>query len=88
MVILVILFILLFAFSLAALGLTKHQQKEVLRTGWYNSQSSTKDSLQTHLNCCGFEDKNITAGSLGHPPCAKVCIVMKIFKARIKMPCH
>ena len=72
MIILVILFILLFAFSLAALGITKHQQRDVLITGWSNSQSSTKESIQLHLNCCGFEDKNITTGGLGHPSCAKV----------------
>lgn len=73
MVILVILFILLFGFSLAALGLTKHQQRDVLMTGWSNSQPSTKDSIQLHLDCCGFENKNITSGRLGHPPCKKVC---------------
>jgi len=72
MVILVILFILLFAFSLAALGITKHQQRDVLITGWSNSQSSTKESIQFHLDCCGFEDKNITSGGLGHPSCKKV----------------
>ena len=80
MVILVILFILLFAFSLAALGITKNQQRDVLITGWSNSQSSTKESIQFHLDCCGFEDKNITSGGLGHPPCKKVeiCILVTI----------
>ena len=83
MVILVILFVLLFAFSLAALGLTKHQQREVLLTGWSNSQTSTKDSIQQHLDCCGFENKNVTSGSLGHPSCKKVpfdLFYMPLFK--------
>ena len=72
MVILVILFILLFAFSLAALGITATQQRKVLATGWYNSQTSTKANLQKYLDCCGFDNKTQTTGRLGHPPCNKV----------------
>lgn len=72
MVILVILFILLFAFSLGALAITKAQQRLVLQTGWANSHMSTKVNIQKLGNCCGFENKTITAGKLGHPSCLKL----------------
>ena len=75
MVILVILFILLFAFSLGALAITKAQQRLVLQTGWANSHMSTKVNIQKLGNCCGFENKTITAGKLGHPSCLKVSIL-------------
>ena len=75
MVILVFLFILLFAFSLAALCITKAQQKKALQTGWMHSGSTTRDTLQRYLNCCGFENKNLTDGALGHPSCAQVMIL-------------
>ena len=75
MVILVFLFILLFAFSLAALCITKAQQKKALQTGWIHSGTATKSTLQGYLNCCGFENKNLTDGALGHPPCVEVMIL-------------
>eukprot|EP00794_Sanderia_malayensis_P003397 gene3397-3887_t len=72
MVILVVLFILMFAFSLAALVITQKQQYKALRTGWVSSQKSTKRDLQRFGNCCGFENKSVTTGPLGHPPCLEL----------------
>ncbi len=75
MVILVVLFILMFAFSLAALVMSQQQQYQALKTGWANSRLSTKRDLQKLGDCCGFEDKNVIAGNMGHPSCVQVGII-------------
>ncbi len=72
MVILVMLFVLMFAFSLAALAMSKNQQHLALQKGWANSRASTKRDLQKIGDCCGFENKTITTGSMGHPSCSEV----------------
>ena len=71
MFILVLIFIILFCVSVAALALSSSQQHTLLKKGWGHLSNETKDALQNWGNCCGFEDANVT-GPLGHPTCAKV----------------
>ena len=78
MFVLVVVFIILFGVSVAALAMSSSQQHTLLQEGWGHLSNETKGELQRLGNCCGFEDKSVTAGPYGHPSCAKVSTVHKL----------
>lgn len=69
MVILCLIFIILFAFSIGALTITNAQQDRLLRGGWARLGNTTRGEIQSTFDCCGFENKNITSD---HPSCVKL----------------
>lgn len=81
MAVMVIIFFILFCVSVAALALTSSQQKALLKRGWKSLSDKSKSELQTLGDCCGF-DRNITDGLEGHPPCAKVLILLWIASSK------
>ena len=92
MVILVLLFILMFAFSVAALSLTTKQQNSVLKSGWDNLSTKTKAEFQKLGNCCGFDERN--SSSTADPTCSEVflrqtCILFSVASlSSIPYPCN
>ena len=72
MAVMVIIFIILFCVSVAALAITSSQRKALLKRGWETLSNQTKGDLQQWGKCCGFENMTITEGPEGHPSCAGV----------------
>ena len=69
MVVLALICLLTFAFSLAALTISESQQNSVLRHGWNTLSNSTRSDFQKAGNCCGFSN---SSASSTHPPCNSV----------------
>lgn len=69
MVVLAVICLLTFAFSLTALSLSKTQQQTVLTHGWNSLSNQTKGEIQRFENCCGWTN---TSASSDHPPCKKL----------------
>jgi len=81
MVLLAIVCILTFAFSLAALSMSKQQQQVVLKQGWKSLSNQTRNDFQIDGNCCGFNnDTSLIHPSCDNLPCfiegCKPCLVM------------
>lgn len=60
MIIMSILFILLLAFSVAALAITKDQQQDLIRKGWLalkQSDAGQLKQLEKKLHCCGLDNE-------------------------------
>ena len=57
MIVLIIVFILLFAFSCAALAITDEYEYRLLSNGWNNLDNETKAKWEKFGNCCGFDNK-------------------------------
>ncbi|XP_057293086.1 tetraspanin-31-like [Hydractinia symbiolongicarpus] len=60
MIIMSILFILLLAFSVAALAITKDQQQDLIRKGWLALKQSDPvqlKQLEKKLHCCGLDNE-------------------------------
>ena len=72
MAVMVIIFIILFSVSVAALSITSSQQKALLKRGWGSLSNQTKEEVQQFGDCCGFEDMSVVNGTEGHPSCAEV----------------
>lgn len=77
MAIMVIVFIILFSVSVAALSISSSQQRALLEKGWASLSNKTKEELQQTGGCCGFdkEFENTTNGVHGHPSCDKVLLL-------------
>ena len=75
MVILALFCLITFAFSLAALSLSKSQQRTVLSHGWNGVSNNTRTDIQNMGHCCGFDGNNT---EYYNPPCDKVS--MSLFK--------
>ena len=71
MAIMVILFIILFSVSVAALSISSNQQHTILQKAWESVSNTTKAEVQTFGDCCGFDEKHFNVTS-DHPSCAKV----------------
>ena len=56
----IIVFILLFAFSCAALAVTRQYEHRLLSHGWNNLNNKTKASWEKFGNCCGFDNDSKT----------------------------
>lgn len=61
MIVLIIIFILLFAFSCAALAITDEYEHKLLLRGWNNLDNETKAKWEKFGDCCGFDRKNISS---------------------------
>ena len=57
MIILIIIFVILFAFSCAALAITDEQEYRLLSNGWKNLNNKTKSGLEKYGDCCGFDNR-------------------------------
>ena len=57
MIVLILIFILLFAFSCAALAVTDKYEHTLLSNGWNNLDNETKGKWEKFGNCCGFDNK-------------------------------
>ena len=55
MIVLILIFVILFAFSCAALAITNDQEHRLLLNGWDGLDNKTKTSLERHGDCCGFD---------------------------------
>ena len=79
MAIMIIVFIILFSLSVAALSISSSQQHALLKKGWGSLSNKTKKEFQKTGDCCGFDPnfENITDGPDGHPSCAKVWFISK-----------
>jgi len=79
MAIMIIVFIILFSVSVAALAISLNQQHALLKKGWASLSNKTKEDFQKAGDCCGFDPKfeNITDGPYGHPSCAQVWFISK-----------
>lgn len=82
MVILGLICLLTFAFSLAALSLSKSQERTVLLRGWKSASNATRGDIQTYGNCCGFDSSDNT--STDHPSCIK----LPCYKTNSCAPCY
>ena len=78
MAIMIIVFIILFSVSVAALSISSSQQR-ALKKGWASLSNKTKEEFQKTGDCCGFDPnfENITDGPYGHPSCAQVWFISK-----------
>lgn len=74
MAIMIIVFIILFSVSVAALSISSSQQRALPKKGWASLSNKTKEELQKTGDCCGFDPnfENITYGPYGHPSCAQL----------------
>ncbi|EDO49430.1 predicted protein [Nematostella vectensis] len=74
MAILVLIFIILFSISVAALSMSSSQEKLLLEKGWAHLSPKSRTEVQKISNCCGLENMNITDPSSpgGHPTCAEL----------------
>ena len=70
MIVLALICIITFAFSIAALSLSQSQQGKVLEQGWNKISIDTRHDIQNWGNCCGFKNATISQG------CEHVCIIM------------
>ena len=82
MAVMVIIFIILFSVSVAALSITSSQRKALLKRGWTSLSEQSKSELQKWGDCCGFENKTITKGQEGHPTCVKVLTLLWIVSTK------
>jgi len=68
MIVLAIVCVITFAFSLAALSLSKSQQSQVLSKGWDSISPDTRSDIQKWGECCGF----LNSTSIDNPSCSKL----------------
>ena len=57
MIILILIFILLFAFSCAALAVTDKYEHRLLFNGWNSLDNETKAKWEKFGDCCGFDNE-------------------------------
>ena len=92
MAVMVIIFIILFSVSVAALSITSSQRKALLKKSWRSLSDKSKGEVQNWGNCCGFEYMNITKGPEGHPSCAEVLILLnfglQVVRVVVKCTCN
>lgn len=62
MIVLALVCIITFAFSIAALSLSQSQQGKVLEKGWDGISSETRQDIQTWGDCCGFKNATTALG--------------------------
>ena len=74
MAILAMVCLLTFAFSVAALSLSKSQQNAVLARGWDSLSNNTRGDIQRAGDCCGFTDRKIP----DYPSCENVSLMLDI----------
>ncbi|XP_077287680.1 tetraspanin 97E isoform X2 [Arctopsyche grandis] len=72
MVILFMLFLIQFSVACACLAVNNDQQEGFAQHGWTTVNPEIKTKVQETFLCCGFLDRNITNGTMGHPPCDSV----------------
>ena len=76
MAVMIIIFVILFSVSVAALAITSSQQHALLKKFWRSLSDKSKKEVQRVGNCCGFENATIQSGIDGHPNCTQ----LKVFK--------
>ena len=78
MAIMVILFIILFSVSLAALCISSTQRDNLMWKAWKSVSNKTKEEVQKAGPCCGFNAtyKNKTTD---HPSCSGVFMITYFF---------
>ena len=78
MAIMVILFIILFSVSLAALCISSTQRDNLMWKAWKSVSNKTKEEVQNVGDCCGFNAtyKNKTKD---HPSCSGVFMITCFF---------
>lgn len=68
-----ILFIILFAVSVAALAVDNDQRHSLLKSAWKGFDEKEKAEVQHYFSCCGFDSSSANnidpTSSLGHPHC-------------------
>ena len=69
MVVLSLICMLTFAFSVATLSLNKSQQQTVLTHGWNTLSNQTKGEIQQFGDCCGWTN---SSASSDHPSCVSL----------------
>jgi len=70
MIILSVICIMAFAFSISCISLSQPQQSHVLKAGWNQLSNETRADFQGYGNCCGFE-VSTNSGSCVDLPCYK-----------------
>ena len=72
MIIMLLLFIIQMSVSLGAIAVSHEQQSNLMEAGWGKMSPSLKTKIQKIKDCCGFKNKNMTSGEMGHPKCTAV----------------
>lgn len=72
MIIMLLLFIIQMSVSIGAIAVSHEQQSNLMKAGWGKMSPNVKTKIQTIKDCCGFKNKNITSGEMGHPKCDKL----------------
>ncbi|XP_032807570.1 tetraspanin-31-like [Petromyzon marinus] len=73
MLILFVLFLVQLSVSCACLALDRIHQINLLHIGWNNASPATRNDIQTHFHCCGFNDTaQATNCTKGSSPCLDV----------------
>ena len=73
MILLGIVFIILFAVSVAAVAVTSSQQQTLAAKAWNASSLKTQREIQTLFDCCGFKKSDTS-------PNRKSCLDLKVSK--------
>uniref|UniRef100_S4RWZ5 Tetraspanin 31 n=1 Tax=Petromyzon marinus TaxID=7757 RepID=S4RWZ5_PETMA len=77
MLILFVLFLVQLSVSCACLALDRIHQINLLHIGWNNASPATRNDIQTHFHCCGFND---TAQATN---CTKCLDVLQSFSEQV-----
>ena len=78
MAVMIIIFLILFCVSVAALAITSSQQHSLLKKAWGLLSNNSKKEVQELGHCCGFENATIESGMYGHPNCTNLKVFMRI----------
>lgn len=72
MIIMALLFIIQMSVSIGAIAVSHEQQSNLMEAGWSRMSPDLKTKIQTIKDCCGFKNRNLTSGDMGHPKCNKL----------------
>ena len=72
-----LLFIIQMSVSIGAIAVSHEQQSNLMEAGWSRMSPDLKTKIQTIKDCCGFKNRNLTSGDMGHPKCNKVSLQKK-----------
>jgi len=73
MIIMSLLFILLLAFSVAALAVTHGQQRKLIKTTWNKIGSPQKMKIEKMFNCCGLDKEDAIGDRCGKKDTPDYC---------------
>ena len=68
-----LLFILLLAFSVAALAVTKSQQEELIKKAWVSVEPEQVQQIEKRFGCCGLNTVQASVDKCKKDDPGKVC---------------